>query len=243
MARTYTVLSGFPPKKIDLIDHACATDYIKSGDTIVVQQGNPSTQRAAQRPHQTPVADPPAFQKAKASSIASQGKFVIREVPDDNSCLFRAVNGILGRSHDAATPLRLIVANAIGADQAMYSDAFLGRSNEAYRQWILSENAWGGAIELGILAKHFKIEIGAFDVKTMRMDRYGEGNGYPQVGYLIYDGIHYNIWPLRLGEIPATRSSTFVSLTQKTYTPWKWPVGSPRSSMSRDSSQIHKTSS
>ncbi len=81
----------------------------------------------------------------------------------------------------------------------MYNSAFLGRSNDEYRAWILSDNAWGGAIELGILAQHYALEIGAFDLKTMRMDRYGEGNGYATVGYLIYDGIHYNYLALALG--------------------------------------------
>lgn len=124
---------------------------------------------------------------------------VMREVPDDNSCLFRAVNGILGQKNASVVPLRQTVAEAISSNPAMYNEAFLGRSNAEYRQWITTVNAWGGAIELGILAKHFKLEIGAFDVKTMRMDRYGEGNGFSQIGYLIYDGIHYNYLSLSLG--------------------------------------------
>lgn len=206
------VLSGFPPKQIVTDDDAPATNYFKSGDTIVVQaRGVASSKRAASpQPLVAPtrVAAPPKVPlSAAAASIASQGTMVIREVPDDNSCLFRAVNGILGRASASAAPLRVVVAKAISANTAMYNEAFLGRPNAAYGQWITSTNAWGGAIELGILAMHFKMEIGAFDVKTMRMDRYGEGNSFQHIGYLIYDGIHYNYLALALSGDPTNRSA------------------------------------
>lgn len=47
------------------------------------------------------------------------------------------------------------------------------------------------------------MELAAFDVKTMRLDRYGEGNGYRFVGYLIYDGIHYNYMAIQLSGSPS----------------------------------------
>lgn len=215
---TFAVLNGFPPKKMEVADANKTTDYIKSGDAIVVQaeaaaQVVSVTNRApapSKAPAQSPkpaaadplsagVPDPVALELARRSSLAAQGEFVVREVPDDNSCLFRSVNGIMGRQHDAASPLRLAVANAVRADAVTYNEAVLGRPNAAYCRWITSENAWGGPIELAILADHLKVELGAYDVRTMRLDRYGQGRGYPQIGFLVYDGLHYNFLALALG--------------------------------------------
>lgn len=115
--------------------------------------------------------------------------------------MFRSVNGIIGQPHESVTPLRLIVSHAIRDEPMLYSEAFLGRPNADYQTWILSENAWGGAIDLPILSHHFKLELAAFDVKTMRLDRYGENKSYLNIGYLIYDGIHYNYVALALGGV------------------------------------------
>lgn len=201
------MLNGYPPKRIVFEDAAPVVDFVKEGDTIVVQTSTSSmaspkqpvvrdkVRRQAQAAPSTGMSRVPASER----SIASQGEFVVREVPDDNSCLFRSVNNILGQGSRSVTPLRRIVATAIGNNPDLYNKAFLGRTNQAYKEWIVTDNAWGGAIELGILASHFRIEFGAFDVKTMRMDRYGEGNGFEHIGFLIYDGIHYNYLALALG--------------------------------------------
>lgn len=209
------MLNGFPPKKIDAPDASKTTEHIKSGDAIVVQTGEAAQAVSAQSrapapaaappstaPSADPVAagapDPVALELARRSSIAAQGNFVMRVVPDDNSCLFRSVNGIMGRQHDSASPLRLAVANAVRADTVTYNEAVLGRSSAEYCSWIMTDNAWGGPIELAILADHLKVELGAFDIRTMRLDRYGQGRAYPQIGFLVYDGLHYNFLALAL---------------------------------------------
>lgn len=119
---------------------------------------------------------------------------VLRVVPDDNSCLFRSVNALLSRpdTDSSVYELRAEVSAVVAAAPQLYSEAFLGRPNSEYCAWIMSDNAWGGAIELSILSSRFAVELAAFDLKTMRLDRYGEGKGYGKVGYLVYDGIHYN---------------------------------------------------
>jgi ubiquitin thioesterase OTU1 len=45
-------------------------------------------------------------------------------------------------------------------------------SRDAYIATILKPATWGGAIELGILAKHYGTEIASIDVETGRFDRF-----------------------------------------------------------------------
>ncbi len=65
---------------------------------------------------------------------------------------------------------------------------------EQYIQTILKPSAWGGAIELAILAQHYNTEIASVDVETGRIDRFtpppetDSGNR----AIVIYSGIHYD---------------------------------------------------
>jgi ubiquitin thioesterase OTU1 len=77
---------------------------------------------------------------------------------------------------------------------------------DEYIRTILSPNSWGGAIELTILAAHYKTEIASIDVETGRIDRFtGSGTSSSSNGdadadagasesraLLIYSGIHYD---------------------------------------------------
>lgn len=49
-----------------------------------------------------------------------------------------------------------------------------------------------GGIELAILAAHFEAEIAAVDIQTTNILLFGQGNGYKQRAYLLYNGIHYD---------------------------------------------------
>lgn len=54
-------------------------------------------------------------------------------------------------------------------------------SSDKYIATILKPSTWGGAIELGILAKHFNTEIASIDVETGRIDQFSPpagGSGY-----------------------------------------------------------------
>jgi len=122
------------------------------------------------------------------------GFFLVRrKIADDNSCLFNAVGYVLeGRSLTRAPQLRSLVASTVVADRDTYSEAVLGEPNDKYAQWILDPKHWGGAIELAILCEHYRAEIAAFDIATKRMWVWGEGIGFSQRVYLVYDGIHYD---------------------------------------------------
>lgn len=116
---------------------------------------------------------------------------VLRIMPDDNSCLFRAFGSAVLPGDDKSMPeLRSLVASVIQFEHETYTKAVLEKSPDDYCRWIQTPNAWGGAIELGILAKHFDIEICSVDVETLRIDKYNEGQ--PTRCILVYSGIHYD---------------------------------------------------
>lgn len=62
-----------------------------------------------------------------------------------------------------------------------------------YIDTISNPTSWGGAIELGILALHYRTEIASIDVETGRIDHFppGESGGVMRC-ILIYSGIHYD---------------------------------------------------
>ncbi len=111
---------------------------------------------------------------------------VLRIMPDDNSCLFRAFNTAFFGAMDNMTELRSIIAQNIQANKDTYSAVVLDQQPDDYCRWIQTEDAWGGAIELDILSKHFDIEISSIDVQTLRTDRFNEGS--PKRCILVYSG-------------------------------------------------------
>jgi ubiquitin thioesterase OTU1 len=89
-------------------------------------------------------------------------------MPDDNSCLFRAFGtAVLPTGDDLSMPeLRSLVASAIQGEPEVYTKVVLEQTPDEYCRWIQTPDAWGGAIEMGILAKHFEIEICSIDVQV-----------------------------------------------------------------------------
>lgn len=139
------------------------------------------------------------------------GKLVLRIMPDDNSCLFRAISSAVMSDMDAVTELRTIVAEAIRADPITYSSAVLdNKSPDKYCRWIKSEDSWGGQVELLILSQYFQTEICSIDVQTLRVDKYNEGA--PRRCFVVYSGIHYDTIALSiLGTAPEDDVKTFES--------------------------------
>ncbi|KFY20681.1 hypothetical protein V493_07633 [Pseudogymnoascus sp. VKM F-4281 (FW-2241)] len=93
---------------------------------------------------------------------------VMRVMPDDNSCLFRAFAAAVLPGDDLSMlELRSLVASQIQEEPDVYTKVVLdNRDPDDYCRWIQTEEAWGGAIELAILSKHFKIEVCSIDVQT-----------------------------------------------------------------------------
>ncbi|WEW60387.1 ubiquitin-specific protease otu1 [Emydomyces testavorans] len=128
------------------------------------------------------------------------GTIVLRIMPDDNSCLFRAVGSAVLGAMDAMTELRSIVAQTIQERPDIYSEAVLERSRDDYCRWIQTEAAWGGGIELSIFSNHFDLEICSIDVQTLRVDRFNEGR--PTRCIVVYSGIHYDTIALSPSDPP-----------------------------------------
>lgn len=129
---------------------------------------------------------------------------LLRIMPDDNSCLFRAFNTAYFGAMDNMTELRSIIAQNIQANPDTYDAAILDQEPDDYCRWIQTEQAWGGAIELGILSKHFDIEICSIDVQTLRTDRFNEGK--PHRCILVYSGIHYDTIATSPSDYPHTHA-------------------------------------
>lgn len=143
----------------------------------------------------TPSTEPPEL------ALPSHGStLLLRIMPDDNSCLFRAFGGAFFGLMDNMTELRSIIAQNIQANPEKYPTVVLERSPDNYCRWIQTEDAWGGAIELDILSRHFDIEICSIDVQTLRVDRFNEGR--PTRCILVYSGIHYDTIALSPADPP-----------------------------------------
>ncbi|PGH12559.1 hypothetical protein AJ79_04180 [Helicocarpus griseus UAMH5409] len=143
--------------------------------------------------------DPP-----EVPSPEHAGTVVLRIMPDDNSCLFRAVGSAVIGAMDAMTELRSIVAQTIQEQPEIYSAAVLEKAPDDYCRWIQTEDSWGGGIELSILSKHFDIEICSIDVQSLRVDRFNEGQ--PTRCIVVYSGIHYDTIALSPSDAPYTHS-------------------------------------
>lgn len=208
---TLVIRAGFPPKPLDLTTDATAASALASGEVLTVG-GDPPSAAAPAPPSATPAAPAPASPPASApaapsadtdyDSITASGSVVERVVPDDNSCLFRSVAGIVHNDwHAAPGPLRRLCADAVAADPDFYTADVLQRGNAEYCAWIMRETAWGGQIELAVLSAHFGVELAAWDLRSMVVHRYGEGK-YGTVGFLCFDGLHYNFIALEISGIP-----------------------------------------
>ena len=63
------------------------------------------------------------------------------------------------------------MADRIVADPIAWSAAVLGVEPAVYRERIIKETTWGGAIELAVLSEVYQIEIDSVDVETGRTYR------------------------------------------------------------------------
>lgn len=138
---------------------------------------------------------------------SSTGYLLRHPVPSNNSCLFISVHFCLTHGvvdDQIGKSMRKIIADTVASDKQHFDDAFLGKSNADYCNWILDDNNWGGAIELSILCKFYKTEIVAIDVKNTILNRFGEDSQYSQRMLLLYDGLHYD--PLKFQPLDDNQS-------------------------------------
>jgi ubiquitin thioesterase OTU1 len=216
----YELKWNFPPQPLDPSLYGLSTllkdtDLKLNGAQIMViaqATGDPSeTKQDSQPTTQSPSA-PLSLQRKEKAGLKDTpevpvpdraGTVVLRVMPDDNSCMFRAVgSAVLTDTLDSMTELRSLVAQAIQRDQDQYNEAILQRTPDDYCKWIQYSDSWGGGIELSILSQEFDIEIASINVQDLRVDRFNEGKARRCI--LVYSGIHYDT----IAFVPAG-SSTF----------------------------------
>ncbi|CAK7906265.1 ubiquitin thioesterase Otu1p [[Candida] anglica] len=186
-----TIKSGFPPKDIvykskkdKLIDIG-----VRSGDQLIFSQVEQTP-----KSKQTIRSDIPSVYNEALDIYA-----ILRNVPDDNSCMFNsivyALFGVQEHAVEEVHKLRQVVATTISADKGnKYTELVLGRPITKYCQWILNMDSWGGAIELGILAEHFQIAIHCLDVESGKIMKFQSEQHKPHnFIVLVYSGIHYDL--------------------------------------------------
>ncbi|KAL1858022.1 ubiquitin-specific protease otu1 [Diaporthe australafricana] len=185
---------GYPLKNIDLSNVNATIEPLNlKGEAITFVPREDNTATAAP---EVPMATKPDF-KPKAVEPDhtviewpdKDGYIALRVMPDDNSCMFTAFGGVLQRA-DPAPTLRREVAEYILAHPDKFDKVVLEMEPQRYAQTMLSPERWGGAIELSIFSDIYDIEICSVDVKSQRVDRYGEGKATRCL--LLYSGIHYD---------------------------------------------------
>tara|TARA_R110002003_G_scaffold1389_10_gene22985 strand:+ start:3573 stop:4574 length:1002 start_codon:yes stop_codon:yes gene_type:complete len=205
---------NFPPQPLDPSLYGLGT-LLKDTDlklngaqimVIAVATGDPSEvkqedeSQSTEQSQSSSQSAPLSLKRKQASALKDTpevpvpdrgGVVVLRVMPDDNSCMFRALgSAVLSDSLDSMTELRSLVAQAIQRDPEMYNEAVLQRTPDEYCKWISYSDSWGGGIELSILSQEFDIEIASINVQDLRVDRFNEGR--PRRCILVYSGIHYD---------------------------------------------------
>lgn len=196
---------GFPVKTVDAYSTQTLEEVgIKASEQLVAETGNTQQEKIGSESKSSAGLSSPS--KSHSDSTTTNDKIanvhipelssylILRNVPDDNSCLFNAIlYALTGNFKWPDLDLRSIVAEAVQSNPQTYDEVVLGRSNEKYCEWIRKLESWGGAIELGILAEFLGVRIICFDVELgSKMVFQDEANKPGKFIVVVYSGIHYD---------------------------------------------------
>lgn len=226
------IKTGFPPKSIDLTTEKTLEELgVKNGDSLIVETGDDNSKSTKIKDLFTKVVDKPKETKNIQNDKEAKNKrqkedipsvyvseiskyLILRNIPDDNSCLFNAI--ISGVGYDM-TPLDLrdVVVNYIKNDVETYNEVILGRPVQEYCDWILKKDSWGGAIELGILADYLQVNIHCLDIETNNFITFDQEKATKFI-ILVYSGVHYDLLVLNpVLSITKTNDTTNWPLNQE----------------------------
>ncbi|PVU93237.1 hypothetical protein BB561_003380 [Smittium simulii] len=196
-ASQINIKAGFPPKEIFPEPTTVSLDSIsdlRSGDILIISTkitNETDKQQSFSKERYVPAVssekNSSSSKNKNISNITSlsnntlskhhvkndSGYLIMREIPDDNSCLFRA----------------LTVCEVIRANPHKYTEAILGKKPQEYCSWIMLPTSWGGAIELEILSEFHNVQVVSVDIGSLQVYRFGNSNPF---AILLYNGIHYN---------------------------------------------------
>ncbi|KAG7092596.1 hypothetical protein E1B28_008939 [Marasmius oreades] len=204
--------TGYPPRSLTLVPELPLSSLgLHKGDQLIVAEASDPAHVSTGAQIPTTTADlrqPPSSASSPRNTegslrtsqsgseyVEADGGYLIhRVVPDDNSCLFSSLALIFEQDITKSARLRQVVAEHIQKDTETYNEAILGMPPTKYMSTIQKPATWGGAIELSILAKHYRTEICSIDVETGRIDHFSP-QGPEDTGMrciVIYSGIHYD---------------------------------------------------
>lgn len=183
----------------------------------VKRSAMPRAKTKSPGPTPAPPSPPRPFEKDPPQVAVPErgGTLVLRVMPDDNSCLFRAFGSAALGGVDSVVELRSMVADAIQAAPHLWNELMLGKPPDEYCRWIKAEHSWGGFIELNLLAEHFDMEVCSIDVQTLRVDCYNSGR--PRRCIIVYSGIHYDTIALSPSIPPYTQSYSSPDLDTRVF--------------------------
>ncbi|CAI5758963.1 unnamed protein product [Candida verbasci] len=187
-----SIKTGFPPKPIDLnqTSGSISDKGIKDGDQLLIEYLKETSKKRKSEPESSTDNKKANFDIPQVLIPSSNSYLKLHNIPDDNSCLFNSISYAI--KGPQPQELRKIVVEYIEKDPILYNDAILGRDRQDYCKWILKNESWGGAIELGILSSHFKVRIICIDIESGNFMRFETGNEEKYI-MLIYSGIHYDV--------------------------------------------------
>lgn len=196
------IKSGFPPQPLSIADDTTIKGYIKNGDQLLLETDNSGaamkdgTNNGTEAESNVKLGAHIAQQESIPNVFVPElGSYLIlRNIPDDNSCMFNALNYAMKK--DNVPAMREVVASHIRSDPEKYNEVILGRSNDDYCRWITKKDSWGGAIELGILSQYYKIQINCLDIELGQTIKFEPSPDCGRFIVLIYSGIHYDILSL-----------------------------------------------
>lgn len=195
-----TVLSGYPPKPVDIGDDTkkLVEVGLKSGETLIVEERTGAVPSCSNKEITNPIEN--GVSSIETNGECRPGILMKKVVPSDNSCLFTSIGFVLNGNIDTTLHkmMREIIAMEVASDQETYSEAMLGKPNSEYCMWIQQSSSWGGAIEVAILSRYYGVEMAVVDTLNAIINRFGEDQNYGHRVFLLFDGVHYD--PLYLEE-------------------------------------------
>ena len=129
-----------------------------------------------------------AAPKHMASALTEAIQF---NIPGDNSCLFNSISYLCTGSANRGPELRQVVVKAIRENPSLYTAATLGCSPDEYCKWIIDPMHWGGYIEIGILSRHFDVEIYVLHIEECKGMPVNTNDSKRRI-FILYDNIHYD---------------------------------------------------
>lgn len=189
---------GYPVRTIDINDDP--ESYLSTLDNLGIGNGEKitiTTNLDANPLLTQTTASDKTSRKKKKSEIEYFG-LTIQDIPNDNSCLFHSISYCLfkptnyNEQMEYSNDLRKICSEYILTHQNQYNAVVLEKLPKEYSQWILKKDVWGGAIEISILSKFYKIAIYVLDISFDTFEKFNEDQ-YEDFIILFYNGSHYDV--------------------------------------------------